>query len=125
MRSGNAHPEEGLAGGQGLHVRLIDFGSAVDAHSVRSLYGEEGPSAEEQTLEYAPPEALLGRWAAHELIHFALLKKLQPALDRCTYACCQAERRPSISIWGAALIFFPSTSTTLLMRRALLRMHCG
>jgi len=46
---------------QRLHVRLIDFGSAIDTHSLHSLYGEEGPSAEEQTTEYAPPEALLGR----------------------------------------------------------------
>ena len=54
-------PEDGTGGAQGLHVRLIDFGSALDPHSLRSLYGEEGPSAEEQTAEYAPPEALLGR----------------------------------------------------------------
>ena len=46
------------------NVRLIDFGSALDAHSVSSLYGEQGPSAEEQTMEYAPPEALLGRSVA-------------------------------------------------------------
>ena len=44
-----------------LHLRLIDFGSALDPHSLRSLYGEEGASAKEQTMEYAPPEVLLGR----------------------------------------------------------------
>lgn len=44
-----------------LHLRLIDFGSAVDAHVLQSLYGSEGPSADELTLEYAPPEALFGR----------------------------------------------------------------
>ena len=63
---------DGQKGVQGLHVRLIDFGSALDAHSVSSLYGEQGPSAEEQTMEYAPPEALLGRSAAclpaHDLL---------------------------------------------------------
>lgn len=58
-----ASDEDGK-GVQGLHVRLIDFGSALDAHSVSSLYGEQGPSAEEQTMEYAPPEALLGRSVA-------------------------------------------------------------
>lgn len=63
VRTQEAPSAEGAATGegQGLHVRLIDFGSAIDAHSLRSLYGEEGPSAEEQTMEYAPPEALLGR----------------------------------------------------------------
>ena len=59
---------------QGLHVRLIDFGSALDAHSVSSLYGEQGPSAEEQTMEYAPPEALLGRSAACLPAHNLLLR---------------------------------------------------
>ncbi len=44
-----------------LHVRLIDFGSAVDKHSIEQLYGSEGPSDDEQTAEYGPPEALLAR----------------------------------------------------------------
>lgn len=44
-----------------LHLRLIDFGSALDKHSVEELYGAEGPSEDEQTAEYAPPEALLAR----------------------------------------------------------------
>ncbi|KAK9827406.1 hypothetical protein WJX81_008695 [Elliptochloris bilobata] len=46
----------------GLHLRLIDFGSALDAHAVRALYGVAGPSDAQQTREYAPPEALLGRY---------------------------------------------------------------
>ncbi len=50
-----------------VHLRLIDFGSAIDAHSVRQLYGAQGPSVNEQTQEYAPPEALLGR-CVHLLI---------------------------------------------------------
>jgi serine/threonine protein kinase len=63
-----------------LHLRLIDFGSAVDAHSVASgLYGplgrgptsssnsstnssssggSSGPSVDELTMEYAAPEVL-------------------------------------------------------------------
>ena len=64
MRGHNTASGDGGGGVQGLHLRLIDFGSALDAHSVSSLYGEQGPSAEEQTMEYAPPEALLGRSAA-------------------------------------------------------------
>ncbi len=44
-----------------MHLRLIDFGSALDTHSLQQLYGEEGPTAAELTLEYAPPEALFGR----------------------------------------------------------------
>lgn len=48
-----------------LHLRLIDFGSAVDTHVLQSLYGSEGPSADELTLEYAPPEALFGRCVVH------------------------------------------------------------
>ncbi len=53
-------------GEAGLHLRLIDFGSALDAHVIRTLYGPLGPSDAHQTREYAPPEALLGR-CAHEL----------------------------------------------------------
>ena len=45
------------------HLRLIDFGSALDARSVESMYGVGGPSAAEQTPEYAPPEAVFAsRW---------------------------------------------------------------
>lgn len=50
-----------------LHVRLIDFGSAVDKHSIEHLYSTEGPSDDEQTAEYAPPEALLARYASFNL----------------------------------------------------------
>lgn len=46
-----------------LDLRLIDFGSAVDPYSIRNLYGPSGPSAEQETPEYAPPEALLGGYA--------------------------------------------------------------
>ena len=44
-------------------MRLIDFGSALDKHSIEGLYGGEGegPSDDEQTAEYAPPEVLLAR----------------------------------------------------------------
>lgn len=52
-----------------LHLRLIDFGSAVDLPSLREgLYGarsragdetgREGPTLDELTIEYAPPEVL-------------------------------------------------------------------
>ena len=61
-------PQDDTGSTQELHVRLIDFGSALDPHSLRSLYVEGGPSAEEQTMEYAPPEALLGRWVMHAAI---------------------------------------------------------
>lgn len=44
-----------------LHLRLIDFGSALDKHSIEHLYGGNGPSDDEQTAEYAPPEVLLAR----------------------------------------------------------------
>ena len=39
-------------------VRLADFGSAVDERSLIRLYGAVGPSASEQTPDYAPPEFL-------------------------------------------------------------------
>jgi hypothetical protein len=51
---------EGLPGPL-LRLRLIDFGSAVDAYSLGGLYGGDGPTAQQITLEYAPPEALFGR----------------------------------------------------------------
>ncbi len=45
------------------HVRLIDFGSALDEETVATMYGTDGPSAAEQTPEYAPPEAMFAsRW---------------------------------------------------------------
>ena len=40
----------------GPHLRLADFGSAVDAFSLTNLYGEEGPTAAQQTPEYSSPE---------------------------------------------------------------------
>ena len=43
------------------HLRLIDFGSAVDSESFKKFYGSEGPSEREQTHEYTPPEMLLAR----------------------------------------------------------------
>jgi serine/threonine protein kinase len=42
-----------------LIVRLGDFGSAVDAHTARCLYGCAGPSQSEETTDYAPPEVRL------------------------------------------------------------------
>lgn len=41
-------------------VRLGDFGSALTSppsEEVRKLYGAEGPSEDEETSEYTPPEA--------------------------------------------------------------------
>ncbi|GIL81024.1 hypothetical protein Vretimale_9291 [Volvox reticuliferus] len=43
-------------------LRLIDFGSGVDDYSIQHLYGSEGPTSDQLTLEYAPPEALFGRF---------------------------------------------------------------
>ena len=60
-------PREGGA----LHLRLIDFGSALDAHALRALYGPGGASEREQTAEYAPPEALLGRCSGWLISHTA------------------------------------------------------
>jgi serine/threonine protein kinase len=42
----------------GNRFRLIDFGSAVSMESLGSLYGMFGPSQDEETLSYAPPEVL-------------------------------------------------------------------
>ena len=44
------------------HLRVIDFGSALDPHAVQHLYGPDGPSAAQQTPEYAPPEAVFGNY---------------------------------------------------------------
>ncbi|XP_047315868.1 uncharacterized protein LOC124919630 [Impatiens glandulifera] len=40
-------------------LRIIDFGSAIDEHTMKHLYGSAGPSRAEQTYDYTPPEALL------------------------------------------------------------------
>lgn len=53
-----------LRGGDVSSLRLIDFGSAVDAHSQAHLYGDQGPTDAQQTEAYAPPESLFaGTWA--------------------------------------------------------------
>ena len=44
------------------HLRLIDFGSAVDVYALEHLYGSDGPSADQQTELYAPPEARIGTY---------------------------------------------------------------
>ncbi|GFH33191.1 protein kinase domain-containing protein, partial [Haematococcus lacustris] len=39
------------------------MGSAVDAHSLgEAMFGAQGPSAEEVTWDYAPPEALFAKF---------------------------------------------------------------
>ncbi|XP_047954656.1 uncharacterized protein LOC125200884 isoform X2 [Salvia hispanica] len=40
-------------------MRIIDFGSAVNDFTVKHFYGSLGPSSNEQTSGYAPPEAFL------------------------------------------------------------------
>ena len=74
-----------------LHVRLIDFGSAVDKHSIEHLYSTEGPSDDEQTAEYAPPEALLARSVSLKL-HFVLetlsvCPSVHPSVCVCVCVC--------------------------------------
>ena len=65
--SGGAHrdvkPDNMLVrlSAESMHLRLIDFGSALDEFVITHLYGQAGPSVQQQTPEYAPPEALLGR----------------------------------------------------------------
>jgi hypothetical protein len=46
----------GAAPAEGLHLRLIDWGSAADDFSAAELYGRGGPGLGDLTLEYAPPE---------------------------------------------------------------------
>ncbi len=84
-----------------LHVRLIDFGSAVDKHSIEHLYSTEGPSDDEQTAEYAPPEALLARSVSLKLC-LCLAYSVSCILCRCvrarvcvcatTQSCCPGVR---------------------------------
>ena len=51
------------------HLRLIDFGSALDAHAMEAMYGLNGPSAAEQTPEYAPPEVVFAsRWPGQHAV---------------------------------------------------------
>lgn len=71
VKGPSAHNPSGDPDPLSLHLRLIDFGSAVDAPSIMGgLYGpktgaggadvagEGGPSLDEVTLEYAAPEVL-------------------------------------------------------------------
>ena len=56
------------------HLRLIDFGSALDEETFASMYGPDGPSAAEQTPEYAPPEAVFAsRWPGMRAVRAPLV----------------------------------------------------
>merc|ERR1712080_74625 len=44
----------------GKYLRLADFGSAVDEHSLDMLYSMFGPTQGQETLAYAPPEVVFG-----------------------------------------------------------------
>eukprot|EP00501_MAST-03F_sp_TOSAG23-6_P001694 GSMAST32.ASY1.ANO1.1765.1 assembled CDS len=37
-------------------LKIADFSSAVNGHSLKFLYGMKGPSQDEETVEYQPPE---------------------------------------------------------------------
>ena len=56
-RGGGEGSKSSCASKSAIRVRLADFGSAVDDHALASLYGQEGPTAAQQTREYAPPES--------------------------------------------------------------------
>lgn len=43
------------------YLTLGDFGSAVDYASLKRYYPIYGPSKEEETLDYAPPEVLFSQ----------------------------------------------------------------
>lgn len=43
-----------------ISIKLIDFGSAIDDYTLNNLYGGEGPSLDEQTVQYSPPEIVFG-----------------------------------------------------------------
>ena len=51
----DARPDSGVV------LKLADFGSALNSYAWRNLYGEFGPSALEETADYAPPEVVFGR----------------------------------------------------------------
>ena len=82
-----------------LHVRLIDFGSAVDKHSIEHLYSTEGPSDDEQTAEYAPPEALLARSVSSNL--HVVLQSQSVCLSVCLSVCvCALPHGPAILVFA-------------------------
>jgi len=42
-----------------LEIKLADFGSAIDDYSLQFLYDSEGPSLNEQTSDFSPPETII------------------------------------------------------------------
>eukprot|EP00878_Enallax_costatus_P010077 GHUV01010518.1.p1 GENE.GHUV01010518.1~~GHUV01010518.1.p1 ORF type:complete len:851 (+),score=193.00 GHUV01010518.1:408-2960(+) len=112
--SGNSQPDPLL-----LHLRLIDFGSAVDRPSIAAgLYGRrraggvvsegagedfQGPSMDELTLEYAPPEVLFSSRYHHPLA--AGLERLH-AYDIWSSGVVMLEL-----ILGTPSVFTPSPAT--------------
>jgi hypothetical protein len=47
---------------QAPYLKIADFSSAIDETALRTgLYGINGPSQSENTIEYAPPEVLFSK----------------------------------------------------------------
>ena len=66
VRRGDPGSDEPIA------CRLADFGSAIDAHALKHLFPEGGPSLEDLTEEYAPPEfRLVKKFAYNPELPFA------------------------------------------------------
>eukprot|EP01135_Chromosphaera_perkinsii_P009291 Nk52_evm43s1705 gene=Nk52_evmTU43s1705 len=43
-----------------VEIKLSDFGSAVDNNNPHRLYANEGPTKDELSMDYAPPEVIFG-----------------------------------------------------------------
>ena len=61
-----------------IHARIADFGSAIDAFTLSSMYEDEAPSDQQQTMSYAPPEA---RFATAPLGDAEARSRWRAALD--------------------------------------------
>eukprot|EP00879_Flechtneria_rotunda_P011383 GHRR01011889.1.p1 GENE.GHRR01011889.1~~GHRR01011889.1.p1 ORF type:complete len:961 (+),score=445.54 GHRR01011889.1:110-2884(+) len=133
--SGDSSSKEGhdklIPDPNALHLRLIDFGSAVDAGSIAAgLYsshqpsndgedvgvqngGVDGPSLADLTLEYAPPEVLFSSRYRHPL---AAAPSQLHSYDMWSAGVVMLEL-----VLGTSAVFTPSPATRAAIHKALLR----
>lgn len=108
------------AGVQPAQLVLADFGSAVDEHAASALYGEEGPTRGESTLDYAPPEVLLSsepyaRGLPTVCVRVGVCMCVVKCL--CLLSLTRALAQ-SYDIWSAAVVFLEVCARALSSARA-------
>merc|ERR1719158_2524632 len=90
------------------NVRLADWGSSVGGPGSSKLYGKEGPSRNDETWDYSPPEALLGtqdfnRSCAYDMWSLGALV-LEMILGRPVRNCSPSPATEYLRRWNGMLV---------------------